>query len=51
MLQQALENLDRAKLIGAVLNEATLGHNKYYQYYGQSGQPMNPTTGPEEGKQ
>jgi len=51
MLQQALENLDRAKLIGAVLNEATLGHNKYYQYYGQSGQPMNPTTGPEEGKE
>ena len=33
MLEKSLEALDRGKLIGAVLNEATLSQHKYYHYY------------------
>jgi Mrp family chromosome partitioning ATPase len=33
MLEKSLETLDRAKLIGAVLNEASLPQHRYYHYY------------------
>jgi capsular exopolysaccharide synthesis family protein len=36
MLEKSLEALDRNKLIGAVLNEATLTQHKYYHYYDPS---------------
>ena len=32
MLEKALENLDKKKLIGAVLNEATISNQNYYKY-------------------
>ena len=35
--------IDRSKLIGAVLNEATLSQRKYYHYYTGSSQSPNPT--------
>jgi capsular exopolysaccharide synthesis family protein len=36
ILEKTVESMDRGKLIGAVLNEATLGQNKYYHYYSGS---------------
>lgn len=44
-LEKALEILDRKKIIGAVLNEATIAHKKYYGYYNQP-----PKSGPEREK-
>lgn len=38
-LEKALEILDRKKIIGAVLNEATIAHKKYYGYYNQQPRP------------
>ena len=49
MLEKALETLDRSKLIGAVLNEATLSQHKYYHYYtGSSRSPNLAHEGEEE---
>jgi capsular exopolysaccharide synthesis family protein len=49
MLEKSLEMLDRNKLVAAVLNEATLPRNKYYQYYssqrGDDSLPNKPEKG------
>lgn len=39
MLEKTLETIDRSKLVGAVLNEATFSQQKYYGYYGYYGSP------------
>lgn len=44
MLEKSLEALDRTKLIGAVLNEATLSQHKYYHYYEPSQAAAPPMT-------
>ena len=38
-LEKALEILDKKKIIGAVLNEATITHQKYYGYYNRPPAP------------